>query len=223
MPLAVFDVDGTLTSAHVWKGLMAAVRRHRYKTHTHRLYLLTHYPLYAARKLHLLSEMTFRRRWAADLGWYLRGMSRSQVHALGDWIATEYLKHSWREAVVARLRDHLARGHTVILLSAAPQPLIRRIARHLGTPHGVGTRFALERDRYNGQALPPLCLGEGKYRQLEAYLREQGLSSRLEDGWAYADSSTDLPILERAAHPVAVHPDERLLAAARRGGWEIIA
>jgi hypothetical protein len=36
---------------------------------------------------------------------------------------------------------------------------------------------------------------------------------------AYADSSSDLPMLELAGFPVAVNPETRLAALARRRGW----
>ncbi len=223
MSLVVFDVDGTLTSEHVWKGLMAACQHQGIKTWTHRLYLLTHYPLYLARKLHLCEEMAFRRRWAAGLGWYLRGLTEAQAQALGDWIAEAYLRHRWRPELLKRLDDHRQRGHTVVLLSAAPHVIVQRIARHLGAHHGIGTRFLRQGGRYTGAVQPPVCLGEGKAARLISELQRSPEETAPKVAWAYADSITDLPILERAAHPVAVHPDGALSAIARHRGWEIIA
>ncbi len=222
MPLAVFDIDGTLTPLHIWKGLMTISRRAGSKNRVHHLYMATHLPLYLARRLHLLSEQGFRHRWAADLGWYLRGQTPAQVHAWGDWIASQYLANSWRTEVRARLDAHLQRGDTVILLSAAPQPIVERIARYLGAQHGLGTRFQLVDNRYSGRVQPPICLGEGKAQRLGACLQARQLPSLAQAGWAYADSITDLPILAQAAHPVAVFPDDRLQVVARSRGWETI-
>jgi phosphoserine phosphatase len=42
------------------------------------------------------------------------------------------------------------------------------------------------------------------------------------ESYAYADSYTDLPLLERAGHAVAVYPDDELAAHARIRGWEIM-
>ena len=36
---------------------------------------------------------------------------------------------------------------------------------------------------------------------------------------AYADSSSDLPMLEAVGFPVAVNPETRLAAIARKRGW----
>jgi fatty acyl-CoA reductase len=43
----------------------------------------------------------------------------------------------------------------------------------------------------------------------------------LHRSYAYADSISDLPMLEAVGNPVAVNPDRRLAAAARSRGWQI--
>ena len=52
---------------------------------------------------------------------------------------------------------------------------------------------------------------------LDRYATEHGLS--LDQSVAYADSSSDLAMLEAVGYPVAVNPDARLAAIARRRGW----
>ncbi len=223
MALAFFDIDGTLTSAHVWGGLMAYFKTRKQKRGTHWAYLAVHYPLYFLRKAGLLGEEPFRRRWSADLGWYLRGESEASAAAIGDWIAQHYLEGTWHAPVRARLKEHLARGDTVVLVSAAPLPLVAAIARHLGVPHAVGTRFEIVDGRYTGRVIPPPTLNKQKLIQARAYLRSHGLPADWIDSWAYADSITDLALLEAVTHPVAVFPDEALRQTAVQRGWEIIA
>src|SRR5690606_14975231 len=41
----------------------------------------------------------------------------------------------------------------------------------------------------------------------------------LREGVAYADSTSDLPMLEVVGFPVAVNPETRLAALARKRGW----
>jgi len=52
---------------------------------------------------------------------------------------------------------------------------------------------------------------------LDRYATEHDLS--LDQSVAYADSSSDLAMLEAVGYPVAVNPDARLAAIARRRGW----
>ena len=47
------------------------------------------------------------------------------------------------------------------------------------------------------------------------------VSNDLGASWFYTDSYTDLPMLERVAHRVAVNPDPRLRRTARSRGWPV--
>ncbi len=224
MPFVLFDIDGTLIDHrfHIWKGLMAYYRTHGRKALQHAAFLGAHYPLFGLRKAGLLSERAFRRRWAGDLGWYFRGETTAALDEAGRWVAEVYLAPAWRPETRQRLRAHLENGDTVALVSAAPQPLVAAIARHLGVPHAVGTRFAVKNGRYTGRVVPPVALDDQKLALAQAHFAAQGTPLRLEDAAAYADSITDLALLEAVARPVAVHPDDALRAVAEQRGWEIV-
>ena len=224
MTLVLFDIDGTLiqSSFHIWKGLMAYYRVHHRKRGLHMAFLSTHYPLYGLRKAKLLSEHTFRMRWVVDLGWYLRGESVEAVEAVGKWIAEVYLAPAWRQETLARLQAHLTAGDTVALVSAAPRPLTEAIAHHVGVPHAIGTRFEVRDGHYTGRVVFPVALSEQKTALARQYFTTRGLSFDLQESRAYADSITDLALLESVAHPVAVFPDKALQRIATTRGWEII-
>ena len=63
--------------------------------------------------------------------------------------------------------------------------------------------------------VPPT--GETRAQILADYCAAEGL--RLEESVAYADSTRDLPMLEAVGFPVAVNPETRLAAIARKRGW----
>ena len=65
------------------------------------------------------------------------------------------------------------------------------------------------------EELPPI--GEARANVLEDYAVEHGL--RLSETVAYADSASDLAMLEAVGFPVAVNPEARLASIARRRGW----
>ena len=221
MPVALFDVDGTLTTAHTWKALMVGFARHGLKRGTHRAFLAVHYPIYMLHKLGLVPQETFRRRWAGDLAWYFRGLTPADLQPVLD-AAVAFLERHWRAIGVARLRAHQAQGDPVVLVSAAPEPLLRRVGQVLGTPHVVGTRMALHAGRYTGRAVPPVCIGRHKAARARAYAQEQGWQVDWGAAYAYADAISDLDLLSLVGHPVAVAPDPKLAAVARRRGWEVL-
>jgi len=66
-------------------------------------------------------------------------------------------------------------------------------------------------------ASPPT--GEARALLMEDLARTAGVER--DQIVAYADSTSDLPMLEAAGLPVAVNPEAKLAAIARRRGWSI--
>ena len=117
-------------------------------------------------------------------------------------------------AGIARVR---ALGHRTILITGALdfvvepfRPLFDEIVcARLGEEGGVFTGRL--------EQLPPI--GEARALVLADYAESEGL--RLEESMAYADSASDLPMLEAVGFPVAVNPEAKLAAIARRRGWHV--
>ena len=118
---------------------------------------------------------------------------------------------------IRRVREHRAAGHTTLLITGALdfvvaplRPLFDHIiAAEMGSDDGV----------YDGRltSVPPT--GEARYQTLVDFAEEHGLDLR--ESVAYADSTSDLPMLEAVGFPVAVNPETKLAALARRRGWLI--
>ena len=70
---------------------------------------------------------------------------------------------------------------------------------------------------YSGHLSQVPPTGETRAQLLADYCSAEGL--RLEESIAYADSTSDLPMLEAVGFPVAVNPETRLAAIARKRGW----
>jgi len=120
-------------------------------------------------------------------------------------------------AGIARVRAHQALGHRTILITGALdfvvepfRPLFDEI---------VCASLGVEDGRFTGrlETLPPI--GEARALVLADYAESEGL--RLDESMAYADSASDLPMLEAVGFPVAVNPEAKLAAIARRRGWHV--
>jgi HAD superfamily hydrolase (TIGR01490 family) len=200
---------------------MAYFTGHGLRRTTHLAFLATHYPLYFIRRLGLISETAFRRPWSAHLAWYVRGEAESQAQVIWDWVVENYVNRAWNREMLARLEAHKQRGEVVLLVSAGPQPLLKRIGQELGVAHVVGTRFETQGGRYTGRSLQPVCIDAQKASLTRQYLQDAGIEVDFAASWAYADSITDLPLLEMAGQPVAAYPDAALRRRAIQAGWEI--
>jgi HAD superfamily hydrolase (TIGR01490 family) len=218
---AIFDLDGTLFTGHVVQGIARHHQVHRVKRLPLYVFLITHIALWPPGRLGLISEARVRELWTSHVGWTIRGWTPPEAARAFAWIAEQYMSPLVRPDVLARLRDHQEAGDRVVLVSGTPAPLLAEIGRQLAVSETVGTPLVLREGRYTGACELPVCQGVGKVSHLEAYLRgsEGDLWSH---SYAYADSYTDLPLLQRVSHPVAVYPDPELAAHARSQGWEIM-
>jgi fatty acyl-CoA reductase len=115
-----------------------------------------------------------------------------------------------------RVREHRALGHRTILITGALsfaveglRPLFDEIVAAEMTVRSDGT--------YSGELAQVPPTGETRAQVLADYCSAEGL--RLDESIAYADSTSDLPMLECVGFPVAVNPETRLAAIARKRGW----
>ncbi len=219
---AFFDVDGTLYTAHMWRGLMQYAAEHGRKNRV-RLYYAALMPLYWLRKLRLISEENFRKPWVARMGVILRGWSAAEGDAAFRWIAEEYTRPTARQDILAILRDHIAQGHVVILVSAQLTPALAKLAAPLGATGAVGTDIEIKDGRLSGKVSSRICMGIEKDRLTREFLQNHNLQIDLSASYAYADSISDSSLLEMVRHPVAVYPDSQLAALAHEKHWDVIS
>jgi phosphoserine phosphatase len=115
-----------------------------------------------------------------------------------------------------RVRQHRALGHRTILITGALsfnveglRPLFDEI---------VAAEMSIRPDNtYSGEMITVPPTGEARAQILSDYCDAEGFD--LDECVAYADSSSDLPLFEAVGFPVAVNPETRLAAIARKRGW----
>jgi HAD superfamily hydrolase (TIGR01490 family) len=209
---AVFDLENTLIASNVVESYAWLASRHLDPADKLRLVaqLVGDAPRLLALDRRDRSDFlrSFYRRYdgapaartAAD-GWEL----------LGDLIITR----SFPEGI-ARVRHHRRLGHRTLLITGALDFVVEPLAplfdeivcASLGKrPDGTLT----------GEMTSAPPTGEARAILIEEWASSLGLS--LEQTVAYADSTSDLPMLEASGHPVAVNPEAKLATIARRRGW----
>ena len=212
--LAVFDVDGTLVETNVveyflWMRLRAQP--------------LEEWPAFMAQ---MLRESP---RWL-----YLERRSRAEFqrsfYREYDGLDYDVMKRLGREALDAvtlrriypegmrRIREHKRAGHRVLLLTGALDVVVEPLAELLDVE--VDCAHLLVKDgRLTGDLQSPPPAGEARGTLLEEYAARNGIV--LSESFAYADSLSDLGMLELVGTPVAVNPDARLSQVAGQRGWRI--
>jgi len=118
----------------------------------------------------------------------------------------------------ARIRAHRALGHRTVLITGALDFVVDPL-RPLFDEVVCASLGEDAEGRFTGRLehLPPT--GEARALALAEYAAAEGLD--LGESVAYADSASDLPLLECVGFPVAVNPESKLAALARRRGWHV--
>jgi len=216
--MAAFDLENTLIASNV----------------------VTSYSWLATRRLSTADRVRFALRTLAegpsllaqdraDRSDFLRSFYRRYEGAPIDQLDEDALEHFSEvllarsfPAAIRRVREHRALGHRTVLITGALDVVIAPlrplfddvVCAQLGTEVDPDGRRVL-----TGQldTVPPTT--EARARILADYCDSEGLS--LAESVAYADSSSDLPMLEAVGFPVAVNPEPRLASIARKRGWLI--
>lgn len=221
MIAALFDVDGTLYTANMWRGLMTYAKAHG-RGRAAQIYYLSNLPSVFLRRWNLISEEDFRRPWVERLGWIAKNWSDQEGEAAWDWIVNEFILPTARNDVVAVCREHIKQGDVVVLVSAMLEPCLARIGNHLGVTGVVGSRIEIRDGRYTGSTIPPVIMGIEKDRQTRKFFSDHGMDVKWESSYAYADSISDTDLFKLVGNPVAVYPDSQLREIARSKNWKTI-
>jgi fatty acyl-CoA reductase len=210
---AIFDVDGTLLASNVvshyaWlklRDLPVALRP------LWAAALVGRVPYYWA--LDKISRAHFNRAFYKNY----RGWKPAHARRLGAESFSGYvLKRLYPEAVET-LREHKRAGHRVVLLSGALDFILKPFEDLADDV--LTARLEEENGVYTGELSGTPVAGEARARMLASFARRRNVD--LSRSYAYADSISDLPMLEAVGIPVAVNPDARLRAAAKERGWQI--
>lgn len=137
-----------------------------------------------------------------------------------------------REVIVPRIEPaalelvngHRERGDLLCLVTATNDFVTAPIAAAFGIEHLIAVRL----ERTPGGTITGVIEGtpsyrEGKVARVGEWL--QGMDRDWDDFESitvYSDSPNDLPLLERADHPVATNPSPALEALARERHWRIL-
>ena len=188
-----------------------------------------------------VDESTFRDRNDAFFADYQAG--RLDIHGYIAFATSPMRAHGMAASLVARekfmqeiirpgiyprasalIQEHIQLGDLVALVTATNEFVTEPIAKALGIKHLIAIR--LERDtvgEFTGSIDGVPSYREGKVTRVEQWLAMQQL------GWTsftrvsvYSDSANDLPLLERATHPVATNPSPALLGQAQARGWRTL-
>ena len=213
MSTAFFDVDGTLVRGSTGMLALDVFRRAGYITYWHTVQAVSYHVLHKTGLMQ--ADDVYRKAIAPFVGHPL-----DEVEA---WVTNSYrtrVRPAIFERMVSLAESHHRRGDRVVLLSGSAQMMLEHFRDALPVDDVIGFRQRAKDGRLIDEYDEPVPYGPGKLRLALQYVAEHG--ERLADCTAYADSITDLPLLERVGVPRPVNPDLRLARVAERAGWPVL-
>ncbi len=150
---------------------------------------------------------------------FVGGHKVSDILKLGEEIYDEYVSPKLWERTCEIAREHLAKGESVWLVTAAPQDMAEIIAARLGFTGAVGSKVIKKDGIYTGELDGKLLHGSEKAAAIRALAEEHGYD--LNQSYSYSDSHNDLPLLTAVGYPSAINPDAILRIKALAEGWPI--
>jgi HAD superfamily hydrolase (TIGR01490 family) len=212
--LAIFDMDGTLLSSNIletflWVRLPELGTAGRAREVAAMARRLPRYLRAERSDRGGLLRAAYRRYQGADL---------AALERFVDEHVTAYVLERVSGAAVRRVREHRAAGHRTVLITGAIRPLTRPLAPLFDEI--VAAELAVDdREVCTGFLTSPPLVGEGRAAWLRRHASVVG--AELSKAYAYADSHSDLPLLQAVGLPTAVSPDVTLYRAARKARWPI--
>ena len=145
------------------------------------------------------------------------GASVEELDQLGPELLSDHILTKAFPAAVRRVRQHRQLGHKTLLITGALDLVVKPLEPLFDDI--ICAEMTHDDGKYSGELkhVPPT--GEVRARELQRYADANGFD--LAEAVAYADSSSDLPLLDAVGFPVAVNPETRLTSMALKRGWLI--
>ena len=210
--IVVSDLVGTLTTGSPTLGLVSWVR-HNQSALRANVFLARVLPRYFLARLGLMDMREFGVWTLISALPLIQNPTEEIVREMALWSVERVLWPKRRTDVLERLARHKEQGAELYIASSALEPAVEVIGERIGAG-AIGSPIEI----VDGRLRFASELIKGKHKGEEVFKRLQ--VDRVDT--AYGDTWADIPILERADHPVAVYPDAKLRAAAVEHGWEIL-
>lgn len=165
------------------------------------------------------NKMDFRVVLLKSFFYQMKGKNMDEMHTFFESIANTG-RQSINYDLVSRITKHLENGDRVIILSGALQPFLEEFIRQLDMrADAIGTSLLYDERRICTGEIGRINHGVDKVNRLKRWIKENDASG--ESIWAYADSESDIPLLEFADKAVVVQPSNAMKKIAESKGWEI--
>ncbi|MBC8505688.1 MAG: haloacid dehalogenase-like hydrolase [Anaerolineales bacterium] len=213
MSIIVSDLEGTLTTGSSWRGLRRYFRMH-YDAWAYDRFFLKWIAIFPLVQLGIMNRREVMTSWMLDEISLFRGNSPQKFNKMAEWVVENTMWPNRRKDVLLEINLHRQNGAKVAIVSGAYQPIAEAFARRMDAI-SIGSPLIFQNGKLEGVTLP-INSYEHKRKNIQDQLSDAKIAS------AYGDTTSDIPMMEMSADPVAVYPSKHLRQIAEKRNWRIL-
>lgn len=154
-----------------------------------------------------------------QLAVWLKGIPENEFADFTTEIFNNHLKTTVRHEAQREIEEHKKNDAQLVILSAATSYICKPAKDLFLFDDLLCSKMEVKDGAFSGKPLGNYCYGEEKLKRVIDYCTQHNFN--IQQSYYYADSFSDIRVLETVGHPVCVTPDRRLKRAAKKNDWPI--
>lgn len=221
MKVAIFDFDKTLFQVDTLPFLLSRWKLFRYSRIKHYKVFFSVAWLYLKYKTGItkLSREEMKLMAMDRFNRIFKGMSESEILEFFNR-CFEHSKELMNISVLAELKKAKSNGYHTVLLSGSYTHFINYVGDFLEFDTVIGTKMHFNNNIYDIDKKLDTITGDKKLDKIQETFDKNQVDWK--KSISFADSYSDLKILDLVGNPVAVNPDKKLKQIAKEKGWKVI-
>lgn len=148
----------------------------------------------------------------------LRGRHLDDLPEIGQRLYTTHIQARIYPEMKNIVSDHLARGHVIVITSAAFHVQVEAAARALGITEILCNQCEVDdAGVLTGEVVKPILRGRSKAEAIISYATTHDID--LAESYFYADGDEDIPAMTLVGNPRPTNPRKGLERLANEQGW----
>lgn len=212
--LAIFDVDNTITSGFSQGLFVDYLYKKGRISFFQKLVIIMWFILY---KIGIVKNPKVAMEYG--LG-FIKNKSVKDIQSIvDDFFYSVWVKKIYPD-IEKIIKNHQENGRIIIIVSNAPDVLVRKLASHLRIEDIIATSLEVKDNVYTGKIFGEIIYGKKKIDKLNDYISERGFS--LKNSWGYGDHETDSFFLSAVSNASVVNPSKSFKDVAVKNNWNVI-
>lgn len=166
-------------------------------------------------KLGMIKDISKIRKKAYEL---FAGIPTEEIKKYTTAFFENKVKQNIFDGMQQIIKRHKQKGHKLVIISAAFEEIVKKIAEYLNIPEYIATKIEIKNGLYTGKIAGFPIYG---------YYKIQSIHNKYDDidyinSYAYADHISDKEFLELFGNSVVVNGNRLINSYAIQKGWKII-